>query len=94
MTEYEMLYEICTKIWYKLWEWSEFLKIWDKLKKHWIWEVSSKEIIFSQEFIDKLIEYMSEKEILTSSIEEHNIYYNLMKNNLNNPTQYIYNLIK
>lgn len=55
--------------------------------------VDIREIIFTPEFMDKFIEYLSENEILTSSIEEHNIYYRLMKNNLHNPVTYLYNLI-
>lgn len=55
--------------------------------------LSAKEIIFTPEFMVKFIEYLSENEILTSSIEEHNIYYRLMKNNLHDPVTYLYNLL-
>ena len=94
MTEHEKLKFICDKIWYKnktYFFWKDYIIEEEYNEIRWVYNrnIDVREIIFTQEFIEKMIDYVwanieypwnwNEKEIM-----EH----------LDNPVEYIYKLIK
>lgn len=88
MTEHEKLKEICDKIWYNY----DFI-IWNPEWEHityWKWEKWYKvyndvrEIIFTQEFMDKFID-----KIWIDNIDFKEILFK----KLDNPVEYLYNLL-
>ena len=97
MLEHEKLKEICDKIWY---EFNEYLYIIQTLDNYstfsirkTIWKclLDVREIIFTQEFMDKYWEYLCKiknpewQELFETA---------LIFNNLNNPVEYLYNLLE
>ena len=103
MTEHEQLKEICKKIWYDVeketdYEWDFYYYIqthngydscsFDR-------EIQAREIIFTQEFMNKMehyyLRYIDEDCDETHSIVEIMAW---LGANLNNPVEYLYNLIK
>ena len=90
MTEHEKLKEICDKIWYENYI-LEQIRWWYIYKwSEWI-ELDVIEIIFTQEFMDKLDTYLWEKDLWFC---RHDLSSELIWKHLNNPVEYIYNLIK
>lgn len=83
MTEHEKLKSICDEIGCKYEEFEYLGNGHDR-------RVSVREMIFTPEFIDKLYRYMQKKEIEYDFTE----FSSELINNLNNPVDYIYNLIK
>lgn len=86
MTEHKQLKEICDKIWYEVFESNDWY--WH-LYKCWNIILDVREIIFTQDFMDKLYQFIEHDEPL-SFLE----YWNWLLHNLDNPVQYLYNLIK
>ena len=95
MNKHEKLKEICDKIGYEIYfdngvVWNNFTKEAD----YWSWKynINVREIIFTQEFMDKYIKFIKEKWILANS------YYKLflidLHKNLDNPVDHLYTLIK
>jgi len=91
MNEHEQLKEICDKIWYKIddeimeiWNWEEFIDTDWATYAH---TLNSREIIFTQEFMDKFKNHCLKKDWQI-------FFYEWLMTNLDNPTQYLYNLIK
>lgn len=99
MTKHEQLKEICDKIGYNNPEfvfnnlfyrkynteiWSEDLSLYNNI-------LNVREIIFTQEFMDKLFAFLLNKH--TSILIANTKKQGLLKN-LDNPTEYLYNLIK
>lgn len=106
MTEHEQLKYICDKIGYMpdLYYQDDFQKYpwinWFIEDLWWIfYEADVREIIFTQEFMDKLLKYreimQENKNIIWTQkhIDWQNCFNNIL-DNLNNPTEYLYNLIK
>ena len=90
-SEHEKLKEICDKIWYEF----------HSLRKEVTWisqsdqsrytvfvDIDEREIIFTQEFIDKYINYIGKWHNEEMWIKLWPL------DNLDNPTEYLYNLIK
>lgn len=98
MNEHEKLKEICKKIWYSLlenwidWDWYNHY-FWKEML-WWVWVLpwfkryDVRQIIFTQEFMDKYLKYYSDNIWMSSSDQ---IVYRLSLN-LDNPTEYLYNL--
>ena len=86
MWEHEMLKVICDKIGYEvLFEYdsdNEYIRVIESL----VVAVDVREIIFTQEFMERFISFTNPNPI-------NNFYWELMKN-LDNPILYLYNLIK
>jgi len=92
MTEHETLKAICDKIWY------------DNIHTYWCnnqYQVfktdirSAREIIFTQEFMDKFLkEYRKEELTIEKSIYRWHRFTDLIYKHLDNPVEYLYNLIK
>jgi hypothetical protein len=85
MTEHEQLKEICDKIGYMYNVSSDTFVDFDNNI------ISIREIIFTQEFMDKLFAFLLNKH--TSVLMANTKKQGLLKN-LDNPTEYLYNLIK
>ena len=90
MTEHEMLKEICDKIGYEVYpRWIKFSKReWHKCfytrvpETDFLWYVDVREIIFTQEFMDKFMDTFPEVEIKWLLL------------NLDKPVEYLYELMK
>ena len=99
-TEHEMLKEICDLIWYKenridycyVWDYdmianlNSFVEFKNSVEEYRILNV--REVIFTQDFMDKLALYINKN--LNKS---YNLWDIILKRHLNNPTQYLYNLL-
>jgi len=85
MDEHLKLKIICDKIWYEIKFSNMYWKNWILYTDIWISEIYKdvREIIFTQEFMDKF----EKKYWLIEA-------WTLIRSNLNNPTEYLYNLIK
>lgn len=95
LTVHEMLREICDKIWYEF----------HSLRKEVIWKIQSdwtelniyvdvneREIIFTQEFMEKFREfYLSKINDNFDNLDKKEL---KLLNHLHNPVKYLYNLIK
>mgnify|MGYP007057166854 CR=1 FL=1 len=92
MTEHEQLKIICDKIWYKIeWQWYFDFDLWFTIISRWFDKpLDVREIIFTQEFMEKYISYTFSK---CSKYDITYVWYWLL-NNLNNPVEHLYNLIK
>jgi len=119
MTNHEILYNICKKIWYEvLYPWVNWSKFdWYNLKEYLeIWEIyfynkffrmydsnfkqdnvnhiiNVTEIIFTSEFMEKLVSYLDNENLLWPKRNYEKIGIEIIFN-LDNPVDYIYNLIK
>jgi len=86
MTEHEQLKEICDKIWFEIDHW--FMSEYD------IWEIDCRTdvqaIIFTEEFKDKYCHHM----IYVNYPKYTRSEFNTVCNHLDNPVDYLYNLIK
>jgi len=91
MTEHEQLKYICDKIWYEI-KYKFDRTYYEQVADTEYRTIDVREIIFTQEFMDKYWEYYKEYKFSSSSI------YQTMQlellNNLDNPVQYLYELIK
>jgi hypothetical protein len=98
MTKHEQLKEICDKIGYNNPEfvfnnlfyrkynteiWSEDLSLYNNI-------LNVREIIFTKEFMDKWIDYRL-KDNLHEDVRDELV---ILLNNLDNPVEYLFNLIK
>ena len=97
MKEHEQLKEICDKIWY-IALWHRYIEnCWYVRDLHftmdWPPESNVREIIFTQEFMDKYFNYLINN---TSWWDDtlNEIASDLIFQNLNNPVQYLFDLIK
>lgn len=91
MTEHEKLKQICDKIWYKYWNFQKwkFMRFWyDNIQE------SVKEIIFTQEFMDKYFYYYRDKNNYNFTLHWELWTKQLIFRNLNNPVEYLYNLLE
>lgn len=82
LTENEKLIEICKKIWYEYnydWDADMFLDLYQQ-------ELSIKDIVFTQEFMDKFYNKIKPNNVYRQSV--------FISYHLNNPVDYLYNLIK
>lgn len=100
-SEHEKLKVICDTIWYNQFtytEWYWYVRIvWpfstfdEPLPSNNIFEIDIREIIFTQEFMNRFWEYYKLNKFSSESI------YKVMQlelfNNLNNPVSYLYNLL-
>jgi len=93
MTEHEKLQAICDKIWYKIWSWYEtkwnnWYQIWVKCDYCNGWErIDSREIIFTPEFMNKYAKYFYDEFFwMWNEIA-------LILDSLDNPVDYLYDLI-
>ena len=90
MNEHEKLKAICEKIWYNISngyfeiEGMLYFKSWYSYV-----DIDVREIIFTQEFMDKLSEYLNK-----NSIKDFKKMWWDICNNLDNPVEFLYNLIK
>ena len=93
MTEHEKLKEICEMIGYKTWMYKYVLPDLSIHRPEWLsWfniKRDVREIIFTQEFMDKFFPNIN-MGLMTS----HNEFSYELLHNLNNPVDYLYNLIK
>ena len=100
--EHEQLKEICDKIWYSTYMWQEeqnwpeiYIEKW--FYKPWCrrciyQKMDVREIIFTKEFMDKYLKFINIKEKINTS--EWSLKFSIfLFNNLDNPVQYLYNLI-
>ena len=89
--KHQMLKEICNKIWYDCLYFRRIIWEYD-----WV-ELSEKDIIFTQYFLTKLKEFLASNECpMWEMYRSHNVQranINHILNNLDNPTEYIYNLV-
>jgi len=92
MREYEKLKAVCDLIEYESEYWNtDVSPNWFyKWNCCWTEDIDVREIIFTQEFMDKLEKYLEERDWI---VERDPLYYFLMKN-LNDPVDYVYNLSK
>jgi len=94
MSEHEILKEICDTIGY---DYSKRYNFYKTLKKFWVnltwksWrrEASIQEIIFTQEFMNKLMYYYH----ITLNWPMIGLFSERLLQNLDNPTTYLYNLL-
>ena len=88
MTEHEKLKAICDKIGYEpIYYWYKTLK---RYYKDWKGEAGVREIIFTQEFMERLKLYHWNN-IVSDVLYEHKMLQ--LFDNLDNPVDYLYNLI-
>jgi len=91
-TEHEKLKEICDKIGYEInaelfyWDETDFRRQWNMYDEY-DFVADVREIIFTQEFMSKFEDYYIKD-------KEYMWWKHLILHNLNNPTEYLYNLIK
>jgi hypothetical protein len=93
MEKDEMLIEICNKLWYKMDKDIYLNEYWYLVEEHSCWVadyINVTEIIFTQEFIDKLIEYLEKKKCKKKFIQDFLL---SILFRLDNIVDYIYNLI-
>jgi hypothetical protein len=108
MSEHELLKEICDLIWYKLennhnkqyiyfehWEFRrsyyQECRCWENIEDE--YEINVREIIFTPEFMDKLIKFVDNKTLLWPLRIKQDLWISLLSS-LNNPTGYLANLLE
>lgn len=97
MNEHQKLKAICDKIGF-MWGWpikiiwNETNKVWERINYKNPWVCDVREIIFTQEFMDKLIDSWQTHVFMWDSRFNPNIIREWLLNHLDNPVEYLYNL--